>query len=97
MQYADGSTMATIDGGENRIIVPLSKVPVHVRDAVLAAEDRGFYSEPGVSIKGSVRAAVNDVRGGRPGRLDHHPAVREERLPQLRPDTEPQAQGAPSR
>ena len=64
VQYADGSTMATIDGGENRIIVPLSKVPVHVRDAVLAAEDRGFYSEPGVSVKGTVRAAVNDVRGG---------------------------------
>ncbi|MEO6501435.1 MAG: transglycosylase domain-containing protein [Jatrophihabitantaceae bacterium] len=64
VQYADGSTMATIDGGENRIIVPLSKVPVHARDAVLAAEDRGFYSEPGVSVKGTVRAAVNDVRGG---------------------------------
>jgi membrane peptidoglycan carboxypeptidase len=64
VQYADGSTMATIAGGENRIIVPLSKVPVHVRDAVLAAEDRGFYSEPGVSVKGTVRAAVNDVRGG---------------------------------
>ena len=64
VQYADGSTMATIDGGENRIIVPLSAVPEHVRNAVLAAEDRGFYSEPGVSVKGTVRAAVNDLRGG---------------------------------
>ena len=64
LQYADGSTMATIDGGENRIIVPLSKVPVHVRDAVIAAEDRGFYSEPGISIRGTVRAGVNDLRGG---------------------------------
>ena len=64
VQYADGSTMATIDGGENRIIVPLSEVPVHVRDAVLAAEDRGFYSEPGISVRGTVRAAVNDLRGG---------------------------------
>jgi membrane peptidoglycan carboxypeptidase len=64
VQYADGSTMATIDGGENRIIVPLSKVPGHVRDAVIAAEDRGFYSEPGISIKGTMRAAINDLRGG---------------------------------
>jgi membrane peptidoglycan carboxypeptidase len=64
VQYADGSTMATIDGGENRIIVPLSQVPEHVRNAVIAAEDRGFYSEPGISIKGTVRAAVNDVKGG---------------------------------
>jgi membrane peptidoglycan carboxypeptidase len=64
VQYADSSTMATIDGGENRTIVALSKVPQHVRDAVLAAEDRGFYSEPGISVKGTLRAAVNDVRGG---------------------------------
>ena len=64
VQYADGSTMATIDGGENRIIVPLSAVPEHVRNAVLAAEDRGFYSEPGISVRGTVRAAINDLRGG---------------------------------
>jgi len=64
LQYADGSTMATIDGGENRTSVPLSKVPVYVRDAVLAAEDRGFYSEPGISVRGTLRAAVNDVKGG---------------------------------
>ena len=64
VQYADGSTMATIDGGENRIIVGLATVPEHVRNAVLAAEDRGFYSEPGISIKGTMRAAVNDLRGG---------------------------------
>jgi membrane peptidoglycan carboxypeptidase len=64
VQYSDGSTMATIDGGENRIIVPLSKVPEHVRNAVLAAEDRGFYSEPGISIKGTLRAGVNDLKGG---------------------------------
>ncbi|MDQ2838319.1 MAG: penicillin-binding protein [Actinomycetota bacterium] len=64
LQYADGSTMATIDNGENRTDVALSKVPVYVRDAVIAAEDRGFYSEPGISIKGTLRAAVNDIRGG---------------------------------
>jgi membrane peptidoglycan carboxypeptidase len=64
VQYADGSTMATIDGGENRIIVALSAVPEHVRNAVLAAEDRGFYSEPGISIKGTMRAAINDLKGG---------------------------------
>ena len=35
-----------------------------VQAAVLAAEDRGFYSEHGVSMRGTVRAAVNDIRGG---------------------------------
>ena len=64
LQYADGSTMATIDNGENRTDVALSSVPPYVRDAVIAAEDRGFYSEPGISIRGTLRAAVNDIRGG---------------------------------
>ena len=52
IEFADGSTMARI-GDVNRTIVPLSKVPEGVRWAVLAAEDRKFYSEPGVSITGT--------------------------------------------
>src|SRR5689334_16266684 len=63
IQYADGSTMAKV-GDVNRTLVPLSKVPSQVRWDVLAAEDRGFYSEPGVSIKGTLRAAFADVTGG---------------------------------
>jgi membrane peptidoglycan carboxypeptidase len=63
IQYSDGSTMAEI-GNVNRTPVPLSKVPVPVRWDVLAAEDRGFYSEPGVSIKGTVRAVWADLTGG---------------------------------
>lgn len=61
--YADGSTMARI-GTVNRTIVPLAQVPEHVRWAVLAAEDRGFYNNPGVSIKGTLRAALSDITGG---------------------------------
>jgi len=63
LYYSDGTEMARF-GAENRIIVPLSSVPKPVRDAVLAAEDRSFYSDPGVSIKGTIRAALNDVTGG---------------------------------
>jgi membrane peptidoglycan carboxypeptidase len=63
IEYADGSVMARV-GSYNRTIVGLNEVPEPVRWAVLAAEDRGFYSEPGVSIKGTLRAAVSDVFGG---------------------------------
>jgi membrane peptidoglycan carboxypeptidase len=62
VQYSDGSVLTQL--GTNRIPVPLSKVPQQVRWAVLAAEDRNFYSEPGVSIKGTLRAALHDVVGG---------------------------------
>src|SRR3954452_8511927 len=64
LQYADGSAMAYITGGENRTDVPLAKVPQYVQDAVIAAEDRSFYTEPGISVRGTIRAALNDLRGG---------------------------------
>jgi len=61
--YSDGTVMAKF-GDQNRTIVPLSAVPKDVRYDVLSAEDRGFYSEPGVSIRGTIRAALSDVTGG---------------------------------
>ena len=61
--YSDGSVMGRI-GSVNRQIIDISQVPEQVRWDVLAAEDRNFYNEPGVSISGTLRAAVNDVTGG---------------------------------
>jgi membrane peptidoglycan carboxypeptidase len=63
IQYADGSTLAKI-GPVDRTVVHLDQVPESVRWAVLAAEDRNFYSEPGVSIRGTIRAALSDLTGG---------------------------------
>src|SRR3954462_11415924 len=62
--YKDGKTVMARFGNTSRIDVPLSKVPVRVRQAVLAAEDRNFYSEPGISPTGIMRALWVDVRGG---------------------------------
>ena len=61
--YRDGSELARI-GAVNRTNVPLTQVPVPVRNAVLAAEDHKYYSEPGISFKGIARALWTDVRGG---------------------------------
>ena len=63
IEYSDGSTLARI-GSVDRTIVKLDQVPKQVQSAVIAAEDRGFYSEPGVSVKGTVRAAWSDLTGG---------------------------------
>jgi membrane peptidoglycan carboxypeptidase len=60
--YADGSEMARF--GKNRIIVRLNQVSPAAQHAVLAAEDRDFYSEPGISIKGIGRALFTNVKGG---------------------------------
>jgi len=61
--YSDGSVMARI-GTVNRTIVKLDRVPQSVRWDVLAAEDRNFYKDPGVSVKGTLRAALADLSGG---------------------------------
>lgn len=61
--YADGTVMGHI-GTIDHTDVPISRVPKQVRWDVLAAEDRNFYNEPGISITGTLRAALNDLTGG---------------------------------
>ena len=64
-RFADGSPLATIrPDNVNRTIVPIEQVPEHVRFAVLAAEDRSFYSNPGFDLTGIGRALWNQVTGG---------------------------------
>ncbi len=68
VSFADGSPLARLVPEEgNRIKVPIEQVPQHVRHAVLAAEDRTFYSNPGFDLTGIVRAAWNQLRGGEGG------------------------------
>ena len=79
---SDGSELAKIVPPEgNRVDVNIDQIPVHVRDAVMAAEDRDFYSNPGFSFTGFARAAQEQhLRRRHPGRVDDHPAVRQERV-----------------
>ncbi|NIK55536.1 transglycosylase domain-containing protein [Kribbella shirazensis] len=48
---------------QNRRSVPMSQIPKHVQDAVIAAEDRSYWTNPGISPSGMVRAAWNIARG----------------------------------
>ncbi|MER5275214.1 transglycosylase domain-containing protein [Streptomyces sp. NPDC002809] len=60
--YKDGSVIAR-DGEVNRENIKLAQVPLTVQHAVLAAEDRDFYSERAVDIKAMVRAGWNTLTG----------------------------------
>ena len=65
VSFADGSPLTRLVPEEgNRIKVPLEEVPPHVRHAVLAAEDRSFYSNPGFDVTGILRAVRNQLGGG---------------------------------
>ncbi|WP_149184765.1 transglycosylase domain-containing protein [Streptomyces sp. TRM49041] len=60
--YADGSPLAR-GGKVNRESVPLARIPRPLRQAVLAAEDRDFHSEPGVDPEAMLRAGWNTLTG----------------------------------
>lgn len=59
--WSDGSRITHV--GVNRQPVEFDEIPAVVRDAVLAAEDRSFYSDPGVSVTGLLRAVKNNITG----------------------------------
>jgi membrane peptidoglycan carboxypeptidase len=62
--YSDGKSEIGRYGDQNRINVTLDQVPDHVQKAVLAAEDRSFYQNRGISPTGIARAFWNNVKGG---------------------------------
>ncbi|MEO8107667.1 MAG: transglycosylase domain-containing protein [Actinomycetes bacterium] len=62
--YDDGKDVIGRYAEVNREIVTLDDVPDHVELAVLAAEDRGFYENEGISPAGIARALWNNLRGG---------------------------------
>ena len=50
-------------GEERRKVVPLSEIPLHMRNAVLAIEDDRFYQHGGVDYVGVLRAGITNLRG----------------------------------
>jgi membrane peptidoglycan carboxypeptidase len=69
IQYADGSEIGRI-GSENRTVVSLAQIPMDVRNAVMAAEDRNFYSNRAINplaIAAAVWDNVVNLGSGRGG------------------------------
>ncbi|HZN17351.1 MAG TPA: transglycosylase domain-containing protein [Micromonosporaceae bacterium] len=61
--FKDNTQLAKI-GEANRSLVPIERIPDHVKKAVVAAEDKHFYEHGGIDVQGIVRAAWNNVTGG---------------------------------
>ncbi|WP_433498768.1 transglycosylase domain-containing protein [Sphaerimonospora sp. CA-214678] len=59
--YRDGSAIARL--GTARIRVSLDQVPEHVRDAVVAAENRSFYEDSGIDLSAIGRSVWMTVTG----------------------------------
>jgi len=63
IQYSNGQEIGRI-GAQNRTIVSLTKIPLHLREAVMAAEDRDYYTNRAFSPIGILRALKNNLLGG---------------------------------
>ncbi|MQB01284.1 MAG: PBP1A family penicillin-binding protein [Actinobacteria bacterium] len=61
---ADGKLIATYSDEITRFLIDTHKLPDHVRQAVVAAEDRDFFEHEGVSVRGLARAAWQNVSAG---------------------------------
>jgi membrane peptidoglycan carboxypeptidase len=59
--FSDGKTLIGQFGTTNRLILNYNQFPPVLRDAVVAAEDKNFWHEGGVSPSGIIRAAYYDL------------------------------------
>jgi penicillin-binding protein 1A len=57
----EGNVLGTFHASVDRTIVPFNRMPKSLRDAVIAAEDQGFYEHSGIDPLGVMRAAWNDL------------------------------------
>ena len=59
----DGNEVNTFAGENNRIWREISAMPENLQNAVIAVEDKDFRSEPGINVKRTIAAALNEFTG----------------------------------
>ena len=60
--YSGNGDLVADFSKEKRIFIPYSTIPKKVINAFLSAEDKNFYSHPGVDAKGVLRATLNNIK-----------------------------------
>jgi membrane peptidoglycan carboxypeptidase len=60
--YSDGTHVLGTFAVQNRHSIPYAQIPVSMRNAVVSAENRSFWTDPGLDPKGIVRAAWTNLR-----------------------------------
>ena len=59
--YSGNGELVADFSKEKRIFVPYNSIPKNVINSFLSAEDKNFFSHPGVDAKGVLRAVVNNI------------------------------------
>jgi len=66
--YAGNGSLLAEYAAEKRIFVPVSRMPPHILEAFISAEDKNFYSHGGVDYTGIARAVIVNVKNRGSGR-----------------------------
>src|SRR3954453_21092925 len=61
-----GRPLGILTSDQNRVIVPLNQIALVMQNAVIAIEDKRFYTNEGVDVRGIGRAFVADLVSGKP-------------------------------
>ncbi|MEK0306026.1 transglycosylase domain-containing protein [Bifidobacterium favimelis] len=62
--FSDGTTPAGTFADQDREIIDCSVLPGYVGNAIVASENRTFYKDSGIDLKGIGRALINNVTKG---------------------------------
>lgn len=62
--YSDGTTKVGSFGDQNRDIIECSVLPDYVGNAIVASENRSFYTDKGIDLKGIARALLTNITTG---------------------------------
>ena len=60
--YSDKSKLIAEYAIENRLFIPFESIPDKVVNAFLSAEDKNFFSHPGIDAKGILRATIKNIK-----------------------------------
>ena len=60
--YSGNGELVADFSKEKRIFVPYNSIPKTVINSFLSAEDKNFFSHPGVDAKGVLRAIINNIK-----------------------------------
>jgi len=59
--YSGDGTLVADFSREKRVFVPYDSIPENVINSFLSAEDKNFFTHPGVDAKGVLRAVINNI------------------------------------
>ena len=59
--YSGNGELVADFSKEKRVFVPFNSIPKNVINAFLSAEDKNFFSHPGVDARGVIRATINNI------------------------------------